>query len=52
MERAVYIVLCLVAPVVWGVVSSLVFDYFERRQSGQGTARAERPAGSWDMYEI
>jgi hypothetical protein len=53
LKTALYIVLCLVAPVVWGIVSARLYDFAEaRRKHRQPTAPSPAPVESADMYEI
>jgi hypothetical protein len=51
---AVYIVLCLVAPILWGVISAGLFDLFEARRKAMIATKPteQRHSEHWDMYEI
>jgi hypothetical protein len=51
---AVYIGLCLVAPVLWGVISAGLFDLFEARRKAMRAKQPpeQRHGEHWDMYEI
>jgi hypothetical protein len=53
-KTAIYIALCLIAPVIWGVISAKLFDLFEaRRKALRGNQPPEQHRGAhWDMYEI
>ena len=48
-----YVALCLLAPLLWGVVSAHLFDWWQARRGGSGDASSREPEGDVeDMYHI
>ncbi|GAB4454410.1 MAG: hypothetical protein OHK0029_08960 [Armatimonadaceae bacterium] len=54
MPKWMYVTLCLIAPVLWGIFSAWLFDTFDqkRRAMRQQKNAEEDPMLSADMYEI
>lgn len=51
MPPALYLLLCIVVPFVWGIVSARLFDAWEARRRHGGREAAADPDAA-DMYYI
>jgi hypothetical protein len=53
MSAPLYIALCLIVPVLWGIAAAHVFDWFAERRKRRDTPLQSPPiVDSGDMYEI
>lgn len=51
LKDGLYIALCLIAPVVWGLISARIYDVAEAKRKAR-LPRPSVPVESADMYEI
>ena len=51
MKEGLYIALCIILPVLWGILSAYIFDWWQMRLRGNDDAEPEMPPGR-DMYYI
>jgi heme/copper-type cytochrome/quinol oxidase subunit 2 len=51
LKDGLYIALCLIAPIVWGVISARIYDMAEAKRKAR-LPQPPAPVESADMYEI
>lgn len=51
MSDGLYIALCLLVPLFWGVLSAAAFDWWQARRRRSATSQAQAPDEE-DMYYI